>query len=560
MKEQTESPKSFGSKQKSIKSSSRVSLVRPVSQIVLSFAPNPSKDEFDRIRTSCLIWISDRAGRPLPPSAWSGESFELEEVGAQRAGAVGIEAPRYWTARLDDADKQVPRRVWVTEMGLGEAPNKLLLFGVRLTCVTRGEDEEFTRSIPGFVRPLIESGGAMLDGRLIGSEPKLVSDQATVDDLVDLLCDPAREADVIVFSLPEGSSNPSETAIPALEVHQSTLGAAHVIILTSAASFLLSDQVGKEFSVFRQGVRTYVTGFSPEFDQPSKHPLTLAARIANWSEGGTQGYKKMLVSRALARSVAKPNREHLLPSFSAIRSVASRNQMRKAREAGSTDRELLKLAEEEIVYLTKTMQEERENNNELLKTADEEREEALQIAQQAKVRTEMLGRRVELLNERLRSFDREEDTVSIPSSLENIQNWCEEHLSGDVELHNRAYQGIKKSKYQDSKLIYSALLLLRDYYVPMKRNGGAALQDQFITKCNELGLEESATFSGDRWGQEGETYKVNYAGRKRLLDRHLKKGSSKDERYSFRLYFFWDDNTEQVIVGWLPSHLDNSMT
>ena len=31
-------------------------------------------------------------------------------------------------------------------------------------------------------------------------------------------------------------------------------------------------------------------------------------------------------------------------------------------------------------------------------------------------------------------------------------------------------------------------------------------------------------------------------------------------RGSFRLYYFWDEDSQTVVVGWLPSHLDNSMT
>ena len=109
-------------------------------------------------------------------------------------------------------------------------------------------------------------------------------------------------------------------------------------------------------------------------------------------------------------------------------------------------------------------------------------------------------------------------------------------------------------------LIYKALLLLRDSYVPMKRDGGLDKKMSFDKACQELGLSEEPTFKGDRWGEEGETYLVRYAGRRCLLERHLKKGTSKDERYCFRLYFFWDEESEQVVVGWFPSHLDTPIT
>ena len=49
-------------------------------------------------------------------------------------------------------------------------------------------------------------------------------------------------------------------------------------------------------------------------------------------------------------------------------------------------------------------------------------------------------------------------------------------------------------------------------------------------------------------------------GRPRVLDWHLKRGESRERTRCFRLYYFWDDETQCAVVGWLPSHLDNSLT
>jgi hypothetical protein len=53
---------------------------------------------------------------------------------------------------------------------------------------------------------------------------------------------------------------------------------------------------------------------------------------------------------------------------------------------------------------------------------------------------------------------------------------------------------------------------------------------------------------------------VSYGGRKRLLKKHLKGSNVRDPRFGFRLYYFWDHEDEQVIVGWLPTHLTNRMS
>jgi hypothetical protein len=127
-------------------------------------------------------------------------------------------------------------------------------------------------------------------------------------------------------------------------------------------------------------------------------------------------------------------------------------------------------------------------------------------------------------------------------------------------MHNRALQGIKRSEFGDVALIYKALLVLRDCYVPMKRQGGLERRHAFEQACAALGITEEPTFSGPRSGEEGDTYFVRFSGLRVELDRHLKKGNSREPRFCLRIYFFWDAEGEQVVVGWLPSHLDTRTT
>jgi hypothetical protein len=143
----------------------------------------------------------------------------------------------------------------------------------------------------------------------------------------------------------------------------------------------------------------------------------------------------------------------------------------------------------------------------------------------------------------------------IPDTLENFETWCKEHLAGSVEIANRAYQGIRKSQFHDPQYIYRALLLLRDHYVPMRIEGTPEHRQAYEDALHALQLEDSATGEGVKFAAD--LYSVQYGGTRRPLDRHLKGSDSRDRRYGFRLYFFWDDECQIVVVGWLPSHLDN---
>ena len=508
-----------------------------------------------------ITWLRNRAGRPLPPEAAKGETFELEEVGSQRTAAVAIQKPRYWAARLDDSDKDVARRDWVTEVGIAELPNNEALFGARLHCVTIGEDRPFDPSIPGFVWTIVERlPNVRVEGRAISLDPWIVQTEDDVAALVACMTSRRRRLDVIVCALPEGSEDPAAATVRAEQIHTKTIGSAHVAIITGPASFFLSDHVGKEFSVFRGAVRTYRPGFDPALDEPFRHPLALANRIVEWPEGGREGYERFLIGQTLVRAASGRDADKQLPPFTEVRCVSAQLKLDSARNAGSSDADLLRLAEHENDGLREAMDKDRATYQGLVDQYEQERDLAIEEAQQAQAANTHLRHRIRSLEERLNSQAPAASKTAIPKSLDEFEPWCRDNLSGAVEVHNRAVQAVKKSRYHDFELIYKALLLLRDAYVPMKGDGGLDKKAMFDRHCKELGLSEDPTFSGDRWGEEGDTYKVRYAGRPRLLDRHLKKGNTKDERYCFRLYFFWNEDSEQVVVGWLPSHLDTRIT
>ena len=541
-----------------VKLRQREATVRPVSQIILQLSAD--NDAFNAARDTVLHWIDNRAGRKLPQIAWNGETFELEEVGAQRTAAVSIATPRYWAARLDDADDRVAQRVWTTEVGIGQQEGGSVLFGCRLLCVTRGEDPPFHRSIPSFVRQIVERQEAKLEGYPITLTPWVIQNASEVEDLVSLLLHPQRQNDVVVFALPDDETDSSKTAIPVIDVVAKTIGTAHLAVLTGPASFNLSDRVGKEFSVFRQAIRTYKPGFNPDQDEPFRHPLSLAQSITAWPDGGALGYQNFLVDRMLESSVSTRDFEKRLPPFIEVRRAAAEIRITNARNSGSSDAELLKVAEQEIIELKKALDEERETNAGLWKVAKEERDQALAEAQQAREANRQLRSRIDRLEQLIQGRVGPAAITPIPETLADFKTWCGAHLAGYVEIHNRAFQGIGKSQYEDTSLIYNSLILLRDHYVPMRREGGLERKNAYERACHALGIEEVTTFAGARAGEEGDTYFVRYAGRRVELDRHLKKGNSREPRRCFRLYFFWDKDGQQAVVGWLPSHLDTRIT
>jgi hypothetical protein len=288
-----------------------------------------------------------------------------------------------------------------------------------------------------------------------------------------------------------------------------------------------------------------------------RHPLFVPESIAR-REGGAAVFAKWLVNLVFLQTVAAADREEEVPSFSTVRQFAAQLERTKLVAEGGSQAELLKLFEDDNQRLTTELRDERERFNSQLAAVEREHDLAQQRIDDMRREAFDLRERIRVLHARLNKVSQVVPKAPTPENLDGFEVWCREHLAGAVNLHNRAHRGVQKSKFGDPRLIYQALLLLRDHYVPMRREGGAERKAAFENACRELQLEDSLV--GEATRTHRELYTLNYAGQPRLLDRHLKRGVAHDEARSFRLYYFWDDETETVVVGWLPSHLDNSMT
>jgi len=482
-----------------------------------------------------------------PDDLWT---FEEDLVGHFRVSAVEIQEPAVWAARLDLEDQNVTR-TWITEIGVWKQSHGEIGFACRLQCVAATPDTPVNYSIPNVIRTVCDLGVATLDDRPISAEPWFVDSPAAVQTLVRFLVSPKRTSQVIVFSLGEHSVDPSKTVIPLERLCNDLLGVAHVVILSGPAAFGLTSTVGRDHSVFNQAVRVYNPGFSPEHDDPSAHPLVRAPRVLDLNRGAER-FIAILKRQAIARTVLRPDPDRELPSFASIRHAAARIARDTAIANNATESELLELALTDNRRLEEELQESRDLVDSLLQQADTERVALENELQAERSRGAHLRARINtLLAERS-----EAPTALIPDGLDELEAWSNVHLAGHIELLPRAFRGAGESAYAEPQFVYRALLLLRDYYVPMRRDGGTARKHAFEQACHELGLEESATLSNERYGEHGDTYVVRHGGTKRYLERHLKKGTSRDQRHCFRLYFFWEQSTEQVVVGWLTSHLD----
>lgn len=557
------------------------SYAMPGSRVTVTIGGSDLDFLFRKAQREVLTWIKNRTGKSLPKQAWNGDDFELSGIGAQRAEAVFLDDVGYWTARLNEEDENVPDRFWSTETAVAKNGDRISV-GARVACVRRGENAPFDPSIPGFVKRITDKFGGIVDGQVVGPEPWLVDTAAKTGHLLELICNPDRRRDVIVIATHDQDDDPSTTLVSAQSIFERTLGAAHVAIVTATAAYALSDMVGRELSVFRQAVRTYRPSFNLDDAQPYEHPLAIGSRISGWT-GGVEAFENFLVSACLLETVKRPDRENFLRSYIEVKQIARKQRLereaarereireaarekekREAEETGTPESErlnaLLKENEKlrshvtELEERVKELKESWETADDVIRDIEKDRDDAISLEKETRFENQRLKSRIEYLESGGKTESMMGDEIALPESFDDLEKWSENHLSGSVRLLPRAVKAAKKSRFEDVALAYRALLILRDYYVPMRLKEGKTVEE-YKQALGREGLEDTKAFAGTRSGEFGDAYFVQYGGRKRELKRHLKGTNARDPRYSFRLYFFWDDENGEAVVGWLPTHL-----
>ncbi|MDN8078507.1 hypothetical protein QZN30_03740 [Burkholderia multivorans] len=141
--------------------------------------------------------------------------------------------------------------------------------------------------------------------------------------------------------------------------------------------------------------------------------------------------------------------------------------------------------------------------------------------------------------------------------ISGLADWCAQREDKIVVLP-RARNGAKKSKYENPQLMCDALEVLAGPYREFRQ--GRMSREAFENAIAPYGLHLEGSVAPSVAGEQGDTYFVQWEGRRKFLEYHLLKGSGRDERFCFRMYFFWDAASQRAVVGSMPAHLNNSLT
>ena len=485
-----------------------------------------------------LTWLRDRQRLILPDTAYRGESFELDASETFPVSAVRFDD--YWALQFDKFDPSVPGRIWRTEATVAST-DSAALGGVRLTLLDATPGLEYHPSVPAIVSAWIKSPGLREYGTQLSERPTEAVDTSTLESLSQLLLDHRRTRPVVVFSEGNGVDAQADAARAAMRL----AGLAHVYILGDSQARYLTDHFGREFSVWGGALRTYNTGFDPLSDEVPAHPPAtrewLQRRFRSLDE-----FIGVLLRSFTALSLRRTSPDHDLPSFRTVKQASLSYKLARL-ETPATD-ERAGILEQENTLLRQQVQEKTDEYN----YADSEVTAAQAERDQYRAQVMAMRALVQRLEDRIGATDAE---PTFPNALEELDEWALANYPGRLVLLNRAARTAKKSPFTEPSLVYRCLDRLARQYVDARRAGNAV-----DTLFEDLSVSLERTGDPNRLSQWKEKYFVPHRGANRFLESHLKRGSDHNEANTLRIYFFYDEDDEQVIVGHLPSHLTNSQT
>lgn len=450
-------------------------------------------------------------------------------------------------------DGNVPNRVWITEADLLAINNKLVL-GVRNQYTSLDTEKEYDLcSPPGFVYNLAKKLRLTDAGKPLTSLYTIDSNEA-IFDLHCIVENEMRQFPVVVIS--ENRSRDAmeqyfETDdgyhVDGNKLAKDLCLIAHVYYLPLCFQEKWREEIGSEYSVYAGAVRTYYPGFDSETQNGFSHPFLSSQKILSMSYNDSKG-RELIAGHAF---------RHILTHKLKLDCMYHRTDWKslgvdfyyKSVLSRKREKEELNQLSEEILDTYKKQVEEMESIQNLIENDNEELRNQLNNARSTIWQDQA---RIQWLEERLKGLG-EVTNTAYPVSYDKIPEWVEENYTGRVYLHNRAKKALKSAVYKDIDFVCRVINMLGTSYYQMKNS--LITIEQYSEKLRELKLQDAITASDISAGMQGDEYYVVHNGRRRMLEKHLKNGNSRDPREIFRLYYFWDDDERQVVIGHLPDHL-----
>ena len=490
-------------------------------------------------RREVLNWAQRRTGGNLPDEAWALRDFEYL-AGGRNSVAVRIESDRsdIWAIRTDDPDRMVAGRIWTTEVAVvvsGDGPARI---SARLLVGTSEQELEIEPHSPSLVGQIVERCGLWRGMHEISPCPWLVADLDEARGLADMLADPHRELPVFVLSVPEPALVADQPLLDASALARATLGLAHVAVLPADLTWVLTEQFGKQRSVYGGAVRAYRPGFSDDAN-PYDHRLILADQLRT-PEGVAQ-CGRWLRSMAARDSIFRTRLGDDVLTFGQVRSAGLELRQRHIEDEGGSEGERLGAAQARIEALEKQLADDRT----LLDYFAHEHRAAVLRAETAEAQSMAAASRLQdVLDRPVAGTGSAEADPPLPSDWSDLSAWCDLALAGRVVLTPAARRAVRQPEFEDVQVAARGLVWLASVCRDRRLAGGrGSLADESVAE----GIRNAHCGS--------DQFDFDWQGRRHTADWHIKSGgNTRDPRRCLRIYYGWDAASRQIVVADLPGH------
>ena len=538
------------------------SYLRRSFQLVSRLEPHQMSQEeaFDRAGNIIYEWARLKFSKIFRFMPKKKETFDDKRDGNEM-GVIFKPDKAIFILRCTHPDRQIAGRLWITDVEL-KRDGQTHILAVRLSVSSlQACTEEVPFSCPGFVKSIADCIG-LADVFPITKYARLLSTNTDVDEFVAFLESCERRMPVILLTpcVTMEDSRCNGYMMDATRMSKDLFGVAHVCQITQEANRYLTDCIGRQWSAFDGTVRTYYPRLSFENSDCYQHPLLTRQSISLRDVAPSDDpdlcmheIEDYIWNHVLA--------QHILWDELGIDFYLTAHQsyLQEQRVASSQSKKaLIASYDEQLLQLQK-------QSDENLSLADSYYQDCEVLRGECEQQRQLIGQlkaQVTTLQYRLENATGESTDQNVPvdGSYVDIGEWITEYYPGRLRLIPRAARSLKTACYAEPSLVYKSLKLLATHYYDYRM--GVISYEQFMDSCKAIdpGLEERGAITDVAAGMQGDEYYVQYQGKKRKLERHLAKGNSKDQRYCLRIYFFWDDQDQIVVIGDLPHHLDTCAT
>lgn len=499
----------------------------------------------EKARKEVLKWVRKRVGAPLPKIAWEYDDFE-KNMGGRDCKAIRIVdgSTDLWAIRANDPDKTVAGRVWTTEIFIGHENPRSVRFGLRLLASAPEADPLTVEpAVPGL---MLQLAGAC---RLYQGETRLTSEPWTVESdddtqrLIDALLDPRREP-VFVLSVASGAVDPLAPYMPPGPLARKSVGLARTVVLPARFTWSLTERLGKRLSVFGGAARAYMPGFAEDSD-PYNHPLFLAERLSGRTSA--RQVSITLRRRAATMSLRRIRLEQDVLSFSSVQNHSLAARRARLDHENATAEKKLEAAQVEIENLKESLRKSVDEQNWFA----EQHDKAVAEKEQLENKLGAANYHNQRLTEQLATHnDKPDSDICLPDEWGNFSDWCETHLSGRVVLSPHARGEVRAPLFADVAMAGRCLLWLANDYRQARLQGGNA---------GDLRVPIEGGLRNDQCGADA--FECLWQGKRFNVKWHIKSGgNTRDPSRCLRIYYFWDDASERVVIASMPAHIRTGAT